>query len=244
MLLQTPYQIGTLLKRYKRFLVDIDFPGSETITGHAANTGSMETCLKIGQPALLTYHDSPSRKLKWSLQALKWDDTWIGVHTPNANALAREGIEQGIIEELAGYNSIRPETTFGESRFDFFLSDHKHCAVDCFVEVKNVTLKGPDDLAMFPDSPSTRGQKHLDELCRVVQAGMRGVMLYIVQREDVHAFTPALMHDPIYAQKLRQARLCGVEILVYQASIRPPEIRLERPLPWFFLTEDGEFETI
>lgn len=242
MQLPTPFNTGILKKRYKRFLVDIDLKNHGPITAHTANTGSMESCLFAGQEAFLTFHDSPTRKLKWSLQALKCDHSWVGIHTPNANTLAREGIESEFIEELAGYQTILSEVTFGSSRFDFHLKHHKSGLPDTFVEVKNVTLKGQDDLAMFPDSPSTRGQKHLDELVEAVKQGLRGAMLYIVQREDVYAFTPALMHDPIYTEKLREAHKAGVEIYVYQCLVRPPLITLARPLPWFFLNEDGSME--
>lgn len=238
-----PFQIGRLEKRYKRFLADVILPSGELITAHNANTGSMESCLMPGQQAFLTYHDSPTRKLKWSLQALKGPDSWIGIHTPNANALASEAISSQQIPELRGYKKQQAEVGFLTSRFDFFLSEHEQGQPDCYVEVKNVTLRGPDNLALFPDSPSVRGQKHLDELIEVVKQGHRAAMLYIVQREDVFAFCPAVDHDPIYAQKLREAWSQGVEIYVYQCRVRPPEISVEAELPWFFLDQDGQIDS-
>jgi sugar fermentation stimulation protein A len=237
-----PLQVGTLIRRYKRFLADIQLNSGEVITAHVANTGSMESCLYEGQKALLSFHDSPSRKLKWSLLALEVNNSWIGIHTPHANELAREAILTGTISELQGYENIFAESTFGQSRFDFFLTKHQHHP-DCYVEVKNVTLLGPDHCALFPDSKSERGQKHLRELMIAKNQGLRAAMLYIVQRSEPYYFTPALDHDPEYAKLLQEAYESGVEVFVYGVDIRPPHWNVSIALPWFFLSETGEMHS-
>ncbi len=236
--LSAPNKIGKLLNRRKRFLADILFPDGTEVVAHNANTGSMETCLYPGQEAFCTYHDNPNRKLKWSVDFLKTPESWVGVHTHRANDLVEEGIKNGVIAELGGYKECLREQVFGESRFDFLLLSATNNA---YVEVKNVTLKGPDDIAMFPDSPSTRGQKHLRELVEVRKQGHRAVMLFLVQREDCHSFTPATHRDPVYSDELQKAWEAGVEILVYQCEVAPPKVEVTKPLPWFFLNDEGEF---
>jgi sugar fermentation stimulation protein A len=239
MQIQQPIQVARLLRRYKRFLADVQFENGEIITAHIANTGSMESCLFPGQKAMLSFHDSPTRKLKWSVLALEVNNAWIGVHTPHANHLAHEGILDGVISELSGYNSITSESTYAQSRFDFFLQDHPS-QPDCYVEIKNVTLLGPDQVALFPDSRSERGQKHLKELSLAKKDGFRAAMLYIVQRSEPYYFTPAIDHDPEYTRLLEHAFDQGVEVYVYGVEINPPQWKVTKPLPWFFLSENGE----
>jgi len=221
---------GKIIKRYKRFLADIELESGEVITAHTANTGAMTTCWEPGWEVLLSYHDNPKRKLKYSLEMTHNGNTWIGVNTSLPNKLGREGIEKGIISELAGYDMIRPEVTIGESRIDLLLekssSDEK-----CYVEIKNVTLLGENRVALFPDAVTTRGLKHLNELIKIVENGDRAVMLYIIQREDVDQFSPAGLIDPEYAATLEQAALSGVEVLAYQCSLTPTQINLVKSLP-------------
>lgn len=242
MRIQQPLHTGTLIRRYKRFLADIQLSNAEIITAHVANTGSMESCLYEGQKALLSYHDSPTRKLKWSVIALEVNNSWIGIHTPHANELAREGLVSGMIPELGGYQKITSESSYAQSRFDFFLQQHPSLP-DCYVEVKNVTLLGPDSLALFPDSKSERGLKHLKELILAKKNGLRAAMLYIVQRAEPYYFAPAIDHDPDYSQGLELAYDSGVEIYVYSVEIKPPVWKISHALPWFFLSEDGEIRS-
>jgi sugar fermentation stimulation protein A len=221
---------GIILKRYKRFLADIELPTGEVIVAHTANTGSMKTCWEPGWKVLLSYHDNPKRKLKYSLEMTHNNDTWIGVNTGVPNKLGYEAIKDGTIKELQGYAHIKPEVKIGKSRIDLLLSDSNNKA-DCYVEIKNVTLKGNGTKVLFPDSVTERGQKHLNELMDIVRSGKNACMLYIVQREDVDSFSPADLIDAKYGELLRKAKDQGVQILCYQCRLTPDEIKIIKSIP-------------
>jgi len=144
--------------------------------------------------------------------------------------LAYEAILNGEIPELSGYTRVQREVKFGDSRFDIF-AENEH--EKCFVEVKNVSMK-EGQFALFPDAVTTRGQKHLKTLMEVKAAGMRAVMLYIIQRTDVELFAPAMEIDPDYAKALKVAMKAGVEVIPMQALVTPEEIRLTKKLPLGF----------
>lgn len=222
-------QTGTISNRYKRFLSDITLDSGEEINAHVPNTGSMKTCWGVDWRVAVSFHDNPKRKLKYTLEMTHNGKTWIGTNTNLTNKLAFEAVDQKLIKELADYDHIRPEVKIGESRIDLLLTkgDEK-----CYVEVKNVTLDSGDGLVTFPDSVSTRGQKHLRELTQIVQNGDRACMLYIVQREDVDRFAPAADIDPKYAELLKEAHEAGVEILVYRCKVTPEEVVVNKQLPY------------
>lgn len=220
---------GKILKRYKRFLADIELEDGEVIVAHTANTGSMKTCWEPGWPVLLSHHDNPKRKLKYSLELTHNGDTWIGINTSLPNKVAAEGIQSGVVKELQGYENLKPEAKVGKSRIDILLSNDKDDL--CYVEVKNVTLLGENRAAIFPDAVSTRGQKHLEELTSLVKEGIRSAMLFVVNREDVDTFSPADHIDPDYGRLLREAHDAGVEILAYQCQVGPKGIALKKKLP-------------
>lgn len=219
---------GTIIKRYKRFLADIELESGEIITAHTANTGSMKTCWEPGWNVLLSYHDNPKRKLKYSLELTHNGETWIGVNTSLPNKIAIEGIKNGTVKELKGFKTLKPEATIGKSRIDILLSNDGEDP--CYVEVKNVTLKGDSQLALFPDGVSTRGQKHLKELIDLKSQGIRACMLFVVNREDVKIFSPADDIDPVYAELLREADECGVEIYAYRCLLSPQGISLDKKI--------------
>ncbi|CBW25895.1 sugar fermentation stimulation protein homolog [Halobacteriovorax marinus SJ] len=230
---------GIILKRYKRFLADIklseDTPlhkKGEVIVAHTANTGSMKTCWDENWNVLISYHDNPKRKLKYSLELTHNGDTWIGVNTSLPNKLAMEAIESGVIKELQGYETIKGEEKIGKSRIDIYLYNGKKSEPikECYVEVKNVTLLGENKRALFPDSVSERGQKHLEELREIKKNGIRACMLYIVQREDVDSFSPASEIDPRYSELLKLAHGEGVEVLVYQCKLNELGIEVLHPI--------------
>jgi len=163
-----------------------------------------------------------------TLELVAVNGHWVGINTMRANSLVREAISLGVIPELSGYEDIRSEVRYGtNSRIDLLLSG---AAGRCHVEVKNVTLVNGEK-ALFPDAVTTRGQKHLRELMQVVQTGGRGVIFFVVQREDVHTFAAADSIDPDYGKLLRLAIQNGVEALAYQAQIGSQEIFLTRQLP-------------
>lgn len=222
---------GKILKRYKRFLADIELLNGEVIVAHTANTGSMKTCWGPGWDALVSYHDDPKRKLKYSLQMTHNGESWIGINTSLPNKLAIEAIKNGVIKELKDYSDIRPEVKIGKSRIDILLSNTSNNK-KCYVEVKNVTLKEGENICSFPDAVSTRGQKHLQELIDLQDENTEAAMLYIVQREDVKKFKPANDIDPEYAELLKKAHDQGVKVLVYQCKLSPKEIKIHKAIKW------------
>ncbi len=230
MIWDAPLVEATFLKRYKRFLADFRLPDGEIITAHCANTGSMETCMAAEAAAWLTYHDNPKRKLKYSWQAIRMPDGWVGINTGLANHLVHEAIREGVIAELQGYTEIKAEQKYGQgSRVDFLLrADDRP---DCFVEVKNVTLLLDRGVAAFPDAVTQRGAKHLQELLEVCRNGKRAVLCYCVQRESAQKVAPAEAYDPEYARILRKAVAEGLEVCAYRARFEKTGIALCRQLP-------------
>lgn len=219
---------GRLIKRYKRFLADVQLDTGGIVTAHCPNSGSMTGCSTPGCEVRLSTSDKPSRKLKYTWELVSVGGYWVGINTARPNYLVREAIESGVVKELQGYPLIRPEVPYGKnSRIDLLLRGPNGF---CYVEVKNVTLKVGDD-ALFPDAVTTRGQKHLRELMEVVRNGSRGVIFFAVQRGDCLSVRPADLIDPEYGRLLREAVRNGVEAVAYQALVTPKEILLVRPLP-------------
>ena len=219
---------GTLIRRYKRFLADIQLDDGQVVTAHCTNSGTMKTCLERGAPVYLTPVNDPKRKTKFTWEMTYLNGGWIGINTSIPNLLAFEAVRDGKIEKLTGYTFVKREVTFGDSRFDLYAENERE---KCFVEVKNVTMKA-GEYALFPDAVTTRGRKHLETLIRVKKQGIRAVMLYVVQRMDVQKFGMAREIDPDYARTLKKAYAAGVEIIPVQASVSPQKIEIVRELPF------------
>jgi len=219
---------GTLVRRYKRFLADVELDNGTVVTAHCTNSGTMKTCLEEGAPVYLTPVNDPKRKTKFTWEMIYINGGWIGINTSIPNLLAFEAVRDGKIKKLAGYTSVKREVTFGDSRFDLYAENERE---KCFVEVKNVTMKA-GEYALFPDAVTTRGRKHLETLIRVKKQGIRAVMLYVVQRMDVQKFGTAREIDPDYARTLKKAYASGVEIIPVQASVSPQKIEIVRELPF------------
>jgi sugar fermentation stimulation protein A len=222
---QNPLHAGKFIKRYKRFFADVEMNG-ETVVAHTANTGSMKMCLGDNWPVLMSYHDSPTRKLKYSLEMINNGSTWIGINTGLTNHLAINAIKDGTVKELQGYDEIKPEAKIGNSRIDILLTK-KNTQEQCYVEVKNVTLIDGEGHCLFPDAVTERGQKHLKELMELKHQGIRAVMLFIVQREDCTSFKLDNPIDAMYSALLKEAIKNGVEALVYQCKLTPEEIKVD-----------------
>jgi sugar fermentation stimulation protein A len=221
---------GRLIRRYKRFLADIQLPG-EVITAACPNTGSMMGCADAGSRVWLSESGSLTRKYRHTWEIVEVGQVMIGINTSLPNALVAEAIGDGTIAELAGYASLRREVAFGEerSRVDMLLENPGR--QPCYVEVKNVTAAASRGVALFPDCVSERGSKHLRELMRLKAAGLRPVQLYCVQRGDVKEVRPADGIDPQYGRTLREALAAGVEVLAYRANVTSREIRIEERIP-------------
>lgn len=216
------------IKRYKRFLVDVERRDGSVFTVHCPNTGSMRGCLTPGNPVMISRAENLKRKYSHTLEMIQVDGFWVGINTMYTNRLVREALEAGIVSEVGRVDSIQPEIRLesGKSRLDFLLMQDEQ---KIYVEVKNCTLV-EDGLAQFPDAVTTRGQKHLEELLTLVQAGHRGIIFFCVQREDGAAFSPARHIDPVYADILARVVAEGVEVMAYRALVTPSEIRITQPM--------------
>ncbi|ALP53073.1 hypothetical protein Tel_07840 [Candidatus Tenderia electrophaga] len=221
-----------LIRRYKRFLADVVMPDGGEMTVHTANTGSMRGCATPDNYIWIRDSENDKRKYRYSWEISEADDNaLIGVNTGLANRLVVEGIEQGVITELAHYPVIRTEVPYGAgSRVDILLQHPDKRVPDCYVEVKNVTAR-QEDTAIFPDAVTARGTKHLMELVNMVRAGHRAVIFFCVQRSDVNRFRAAHEIDPIYAETLVFAVEHGVEALAYSVNISPWQIDLSQAIP-------------
>jgi len=227
---KAPLIPGRLIKRYKRFLVDIELERGEIVTAHCPNSGSMKSCQTPGWKVMLSTHNNPTRKYKYTWEMVHNGFCWIGINTGVPNKIVEEAIKNNKIISLKGYTDIKREVPYGQnSRIDIYLKNDKQI---CYVEVKNVSLVENDGFYYFPDSVTERGRKHLYELIEMVKGGHRAVMFYLIQRNDGTTFKPAIHIDPAYAESLKDAYKNGVEILVYQAEVNPDSITLDREIPW------------
>ncbi len=222
---------GTLIKRYKRFLADITLSNGDTITVHCPNSGSMKGCSSPGSKVCLSISDNPKRKYPHTLELVQENNTWVGVNTSLTNKLVVEGIRNGHIPELLPFDNLKQEIkTSANSRLDILLENGTQ---KTYVEVKNCSLV-ENGTAMFPDAVTVRGTKHLNELATLIEQGHKGVIFFLVQRNDATNFKPAGHIDPEYARTLEQVAKKGVKILVYQATVTPEKIEIEQPLPFSF----------
>lgn len=210
---------GTLIKRYKRFLADIKLASGEVITAHCPNTGPMTGVCKPESPVLVSYSDNKKRKHPYTWEAIAVNDTvptWVGINTSLPNRVIKLALENHLLPDLAHrYDTVRPEVRYGtdnKSRIDFLLSGVEEKPI--YLEVKNVTW-AQGKTALFPDTVTTRGQKHLRELMALLPTA-QPMMLYFINRGDCSHFTAGETADPKYAQLLSQARESGVTVLPYR----------------------------
>ncbi len=230
MLLPPIRQFGILQKRYKRFLADVLLENQQTLTVHCPNSGSMRGCSEPGSPVLISYSDGLKRKYAWTLEMVRHQGVWIGVHTGRTNAIVREGLETGIIRDFGRILTITPEIVVSEkSRLDFLLATEQG---EIYLEVKNCSL-AENNVALFPDAVTARGSKHLRELVRLAEAGFGAAIVFCVQRSDAASCKPAAAIDPVYAETVAWASSKGVQFLAYQADVQPERITITKKIPFF-----------
>jgi sugar fermentation stimulation protein A len=247
MKLPAPILEGRFVKRYKRFFADLELEG-QLVTAHVPNTGSLISCLEVGASCWVSSNNDPKRKLKYTLQMVEAHGSKVGVNTGLANALVAEAFQNRAIPHWQKFDCLQAEVKLSaETRLDFALwkSSAERPVSDKitlqnlnssslhFVEVKNVTL-AEGSIAMFPDAVTTRGQKHLDELVGLVDAGHTAEIFFVVQREGCTSFSPARDIDPVYAEKLERAQNAGVIVSAWACDFTPHEIRIEKytPISW------------
>ena len=216
---------GRLIKRYKRFLADIELDTGEIITAHCPNTGPMTGISIPDSLVQVSKSNNPKRKLAYTWEMIQIGSTWVGTNTAIPNRVIKLALQQQLLPELANrYSTVRSEVPYGtdkKSRVDFLLTG-EDTQPAIYVEVKSVTLS-TDNLALFPDTVTTRGQKHLVELTNLVPQA-KAVMLYFINRGDRDRFAPSDSCDPKYGELLRQAVAKGVEVLPYRFEISPQGI--------------------
>ncbi len=227
----SPLKRGRLIKRYKRFLADIELDGGELITSSCPNTGSMLGLCEPGSMVWVSESDSPTRKYRHTWELVENDlgrgMALVGINTAHPNRIVSEAILEGRIGKLKGYDILKREQKYGKnSRIDILLEDERKGRA--YVEIKNVHLMRKAGLAEFPDSVTARGVKHLEELGDMAEAGHRAVMLFLIQRPDATRMIAAGDIDPAYADALKRAAARGVEVMAYRCEISPEEIRLSR----------------
>jgi len=225
---------ATLLRRYKRFLADVELADGSVITAHVANPGAMIGLQAAGARVWLSKSPSKTRKLPFSWELIEADfgngPELVGVNTMHPNAIVAEALAANAIPELAGYDTIRREVKYGAaSRVDFLLEHPSR--PPCYVEVKNVHMMRQPSLAEFPDSVTARGARHLDELAAMVAAGARAVMLFVVQIGSSTHFALARDIDPAYGRAFDKACTAGVEAIAYTCRIDHDGIVLAGRVP-------------
>ena len=218
---------GKLIKRYKRFFVDVKL-NKETVTAHCPNTGSMKGLLEEGNEVYLLKNNDPKRKLKYGLEIINAQKNLVGVNTHMANKIVNHGLTNNLIKELKNNEKIKPEVFFNkETRFDFLTEKKKE---KNFIEVKNVTLFRDDKTAEFPDAVTSRGSKHLLALIDAIKKGYKSYLIFLVQVQNMEYFKIAKDIDEEYYKNYLLAKKAGVNFLAYRCKISPKRIFIEKKL--------------
>ena len=222
-----PVREGRLIRRYKRFLADVELEG-EPVTVHCANPGSMLGVSSPGARVLVSTSDRPGRKLPHSLEAIRVRRVWVGIHPLRANRVVAEALPR--LPEFSGHGPARAERAWpGGGRADFHLPAGSRDR-PAWIEVKNVTL-AHQGRGLFPDAVTARGLRHLDQLRRVAAAGDRAVLILVASRPDIRAVGPADGIDPAYGNGFREAMAAGVEMLGYRMHVERSGLRLDARVP-------------
>ena len=218
---------GKLIKRYKRFFVDVKL-NNETVTAHCPNTGSMKGLLDVDNDVYLLKHDDPKRKLKYSLEIIKAHQNLVGVNTHMANKIVNHALKNNLIKELKDQDGIKAEVFFNkETRFDFLVEKKRKKS---FIEVKNVTLFRDKKTAEFPDAVTDRGSKHLLTLIDAIKKGYKAYLIFLVQIQNMENFKVAKDIDNKYYENYLIAKKAGVNFLAYRCKIDKKKIIIEKKL--------------
>ena len=218
---------GKLIKRYKRFFIDLKI-NNKIVTAHCPNTGSMKGLLDEGNDVYVVKNDDPKRKLKYGVEIIKAKKKLVGVNTHMANKIVSHGLSNNLIKELKDNDTIKPEVFFNkETRFDFFIEKKNQKS---FVEVKNVTLFRDEKTAEFPDAITTRGSRHLITLIDAIKKGYKAYLIFLVQIQNMEKFKIAKDIDNEYYKNYLVAKKAGVNFLAYRCKISSKEIFIEKKL--------------
>ena len=218
---------GKLIKRYKRFFMDVKI-NNQIVTAHCPNTGSMKGLLKEGNEVYLLKNNDPKRKLKYGLEIIRANRKLVGVNTHLANKIVNHGLSNNLVAELKNNEKIKPEVFFNkDTRFDFLIDKNNQ---KIFVEVKNVTLFRDEKTAEFPDAVTSRGSKHLLALIDAIKKGYKSYLLFLVQIQNMEKFKIARDIDNEYYRNYIIAKKAGVNFLAYRCKISSKEILIEKKI--------------
>jgi len=218
---------GLFIKRYKRFFADVKV-NNQIITAHCPNTGSMYGLLKKDNKVWISKSDNPNRKLKYTLEIIEDKKSKVGVNTHSTNKIVNHALQNKLIKELSNFSEIKPESRYGtNTRFDFLIIDRKF---KTFLEVKNVTLSRKKKLAEFPDSVTSRGLKHINELVKAGKKKYKIFILFLVQRDDCDSFSIAKDIDPNYSIALQKAVKNNLKVLCYDCKFSSKGIKLNKKM--------------
>ena len=224
---ENPLLSAVLIKRYKRFFVDVKVK-DKIITAHCPNTGSMMGLLDKGNKVWISKSNNEKRKLKYTLQIIEENKNKVGVNTHLTNKIVKEALECGFFKQFSKNALIEPEKKYGSNtRFDFLIRENK---IKTFIEVKNVTLSRNKHIAEFPDSVTSRGLKHITNLIEAAKKGYNTYLLYVIQRNDCNKFTIAKDIDPEYSKLLTVAIKKKVKILCYDCKFSSKGIKLNKEI--------------
>ena len=208
---------GKLIRRYKRFFVDVEV-NNKVLTAHCPNTGSMLGLLNKGNNVWISKVDDPKRKLKYTLEMIQSNKKFIGVNTHRANRIVEHGLQNKLFEEFKSIKNIKAEFKYSnDTRFDFLCDKF-------LIEVKNVTLSRKDKIAEFPDAITSRGSKHLRKLIESLKQGFKPYVLFLVQIQDVTKFKIAKDIDSDYYNNFIDANKKGLNFVAYRCKLSPKEI--------------------
>lgn len=217
-------EIGRFIERPNRFIAHIEINGKTEVV-HVKNTGRCAELLKPGATVYVQKSDKPERKTQWDLIAVKKGEHMVNMDSQIPNYVVKEWLEKGNLFPEA--TLIKQEKTFGKSRFDIYVEEGERKA---FVEVKGVTLE-EDGVARFPDAPTERGVKHVEELCEAVKAGYEAYIIFVIQMEKVRYFTPNEITHKAFGDALRKAEKAGVHILAYDCKVKKNSIVMNKEVP-------------
>ena len=218
---------GKLVKRYKRFFTDIKV-NKEILTAHCPNTGSMMGLLEENNDVWISKSDNPKRKLKYTLEIIKVKNNLVGVNTHLANKIVGEGLKNNSFEEFKKLENVQSEVFYNkETRFDFLVNKNNK---KIFIEVKNVTLSRNNKESEFPDSPTSRGTKHLKTLIDASKKGFKTYVMFLVQIQNIKYFKIAKDIDKDYYENYLIAKKSGVQFLAYKCKIDPKQIKIDKKI--------------
>ena len=214
---------GKLIKRYKRFFVDVEV-NNKVITAHCPNTGSMLGLLNKGNDVWVSKVDDPKRKLKFTLEMIKFNKKITGVNTHRANRIVEHGLRNKLFKEFVSVKNIKSEFKYSDdTRFDFLCDKY-------LIEVKNVTLNRENAIAEFPDAITSRGSKHLKKLTESIKLGYKPYVLFLVQIQNISKFRIAKDIDSDYYNNFIEAKKKGLNFVAYRCKLSSKEIVIEKKI--------------